>query len=137
MTLLDLIEEARREIAAGQTEEAIDPLNGDPALHSMDLTPDPNLDIWVGDDVQQRLNQLREQGVTHLLWKVSDGACDICRQNDMQTVPLGERFNTAHQLPPVHPHCYCEVVYLHGAPVQEEQDKDATQKIPVVKREVK
>lgn len=114
-----------------KTESQEEPLNGQPAPDAMALHDDPRYGIWVGDDVQQRLLQLKEQGVTHILWKVSDMACDICRQNDMQQIPLGERFNTGHQLPPVHPHCYCETVYLHG---EQEGDREATQKLPVIKK---
>lgn len=98
------------------------------------MVPDAQRSIWVGPDVQQQLQQLRDQGVTHIRWQVVGQTCDTCTLNDATTIPLGGHFPTGHQLPPVHPNCDCKVSYLHGEQEESEQiDPDDTQEMPAVK----
>lgn len=91
----------------------------------------PITHTWEPDDTDQQLAQLRAQGVTHIKWDADPGACDMCIENDGQTVEIGKPFKNGQRLVIGHPNCNCKPVYIHGA--QEQEDKDATQKLPVVK----
>ncbi len=99
------------------------------------MVPDAQRNIWIGPDVDVQLQQLAQQGVTHVQWDCMGGACVQCTLNDKVTVKLGEHFPTGHQLPPGHPNCECKVTYLHGEQQEsvENNDPDDTQEMRAIK----
>lgn len=54
--------------------------------------------------------QLREFGVTHLMWLLSAGACPICTAFEGKAIPIDE----VASLPPQHPNCCCSTQPVTG-----------------------
>jgi hypothetical protein len=107
-----------------ESQEAVKPIY---------FTGKTELPQWTDPDMAERLAQFKEQGVYALTWKVDGNPCATCLMNDGVTVKLGMPFPSGHALPQVHPNCACEVLAIHGID-QTQEDKDATQKLPVVRK---
>lgn len=77
------------------------------------------LEHWQdGDpDTQKQLASMKDNGVTHLIWKGHPGACDSCTLNDGQKVELGERFKSGAFTIPNHNRCICEIEEVRGEQV--------------------
>lgn len=117
--------------------------------------------LWIMPGLELKLQQLQAEGVVSVTWHDHLSSCDQCEVNNGETRRLGETFPSGHQMIPAHPHCVCSVTYTYAdgstriekspyglpvgtpdpdaVPAQEEEDKDATQKLPAIKikREVK
>lgn len=67
--------------------------------------------VWTPTDLAKRLDEYKAQGVTHLTWHLGARLhhCNNCKDNDGQTVKLGDPFPSKALLPPQHPDCDCEV----------------------------
>jgi HK97 family phage portal protein len=76
---------------------------------------------WFPDDLQQRLEQYREQGVTELTWATYPGCCDLCLRNDKVTRPVGEAFPNGAILPQCHNHCQCKVYRANASPEEKQR----------------
>jgi hypothetical protein len=65
-------------------------------------------------EVQEKLADLKTQGVQRVTWKAQKDCCDACSSNDGITKTLGARFASGAMIPPNHPNCICEAVYGKG-----------------------
>lgn len=96
------------------------------------FTGKTELPQWVDPDQEEQVNKLIQQGVIGITWEAGPNPCRTCLMNHGVTVKTGMPFPSGHLYPQCHPNCDCGVKQIKG-PVQEQEDKDATQKLPVVK----
>jgi 2'-5' RNA ligase len=97
------------------------------------FTGKTELPQWTDPEEEALLAGLAQQGVTALTWEEGPNPCRMCLMNRGVTVKLGDPFPSGHRTPQVHPHCDCNVRQVYQA--QEEEDRDATQKLPVVRKQ--
>lgn len=92
-----------------------------------DLLDDPDRAEMIAQTEMARamttatLDSYAENGVAGKVWLLSDGACDLCQENDADgEIGLDEDFTNGD--PPVHPYCVCAVAPVVGDQVGEEGD---------------
>jgi HK97 family phage portal protein len=76
-------------------------------------TPDT---AWIPEDLDERLDDYKDQGVTHVTWRLgkNPNVCPQCKKNNGVTVALGQPFPSGALLPQQHPNCDCTVEAMYG-----------------------
>jgi len=98
------------------TDAPDDPGNQQPPPQkNLDAEEEAKLQQWQVEQRQAIANQLadyNDRQVTHLMWVCDGNPCPECKENNHEIVEVGDAFPNGAELPPVHPHCLCDIVEL-------------------------